>query len=253
MQRFLIILLFPFCCLGQSLKSNIDLLIEQKQFVKAQDTLQTILKKKPDNLEAIELLGDVYSNQEAWDDAIEQYEKLVESNDNVANYHYKYGGAVSMKALSVNKLRAMAYLGDMEESFLKAAELDPNHVETRWALARYYMHVPSILGGSKEKAWQYTDELMKLSPVDGYLSKGHYFEDEGQFDKAELYYEMAVKQGGSFNCYKHLYDLYLVFDNPQKALKTMETYYSTQGDYKALKLIEQVCSEHNLTSKILKD
>ena len=86
MQRFLIVLLFPICCLGQSLKGNVDMLIEQKQFVKAQDTLQTILKSKPNNLEAIELLGDVYSNQEAWDQAIEQYEKLVELKNYVANY-----------------------------------------------------------------------------------------------------------------------------------------------------------------------
>ena len=189
MLRLLIFLLFPLCCLGQSLKATVDTWIEQKAFTKAQDTLQTILKKQPNNLEAVELLGDVYSNQEEWDEAIEQYEKLVEFKAEDANYHYKYGGALSMKALSVNKLRAMTYLGDMEEAFLKAAELDPKHVETRWALARYYMHVPGLFGGSKEKAWKYTDELMKLSPVDGYLAKGHYYEDEEEFDKAELYYK----------------------------------------------------------------
>lgn len=253
MQRLLIILLFPMCCLGQSLKSNVDLLIEQKKFVKAQDTLQTILKIKPNDLEAIELLGDVFSNKKDWDQAIEQYEKLVELNSEVANYQYKYGGALGMKALTVNKLRALSYLGDMEEAFLKAAELDPTHIENLWALIRYYLHVPGILGGSKEKAWKYTDDLMALSPVDGYLAKGHFYEDEEDFEKAELYYEMAVKIGGSFNCYKHLYDLYLVFDNPQKALKTMESFYSSQGDERALQLIKQLCTEYNLTSKSLKD
>ena len=253
MRRLLITLLFPLCCLGQSLKSNVDQFIEKKQFIKAKDTLQTLLKVKPNDLEAIELLGDVYSNQKDWDQAIEQYEKLVELNSNEANYHYKYGGALGMKALSVNKLRALPYLGDMEEAFLKAAELDPTHIENLWALTRYYMHVPAIIGGSKQKAWKYTDELMAISPVDGYLAKGHFYEDDEDFEKAEIYYEKAIQIGGSYNCYKHLYDLYLVFENPQKALKTMENYYSSKGDERALQLIKQVCTEYNLTSSILKN
>ena len=252
MQRFLIVLLLPLCCFGQSLKGNVNLLIEQKQFVKAQDTLQKILKNRPNNLEAIELLGDVYCNQVDWDNAIEQYEKLLELKSDVANYQYKYGGALGMKALSVNKLKAIVYLGDMEDAFLKAADLDPNHIETRWALARFYMHVPGILGGSKDKAWKYTDELMKLSPVDGYLSKGHYYEDEDEFEKAESYYKHAIKIGESFTCYQHLSDLYLKFKKPEQALKAMETYYEKKKDKAALEVIETITKEHGLTSRFLK-
>ena len=252
MQRFLIVLLLPLCCYGQSLKGDVDLLIEQKQFAKAQDTLQKILKYKPKDLEAIELLGDVFSKQIDWDNAIAQYEKLVELKSDVANYQYKYGGALGMKALSVNKLKSIAYLGDMEDAFLKAAELDPNHIETRYALAKYYMHVPSILGGSKEKAWKYTDELMKLSPVDGYLSKGHYYEDEDDFEKAESYYKYAIKIGESFTCYQHLCDLYLKSKKPKKALEVMEEYYSKKRDKEALKVIKKITKEYGLTSQFLK-
>lgn len=237
MRYFVFFLFFHLVGFGQSLKANIDQWLEQKQFTKAEDTLQELMKKQPKNLEVIELLGDVYSNQKDWDKAIAQYEKLTELHGGEANYHYKYGGALSMKALSVSKLRAIGYLDDMEDAFLKAAELDSKHIEARWALARYYLHVPGLFGGDMEKAWQYTDELMSLSPVDGYLSKGHYYEDEEAFDKAESYYKQAILIGGSLTCYQHLIDLYLLSDQKNKALDTLKEAYEK---LKKEELLEQI-------------
>lgn len=240
MQRFLIVLLFPLGCLGQTMKGDVELLMRNKQFSKAEDTLRAILKSKPNDLEALELLGDVYSNQSAWDQAIAHYKKLVELNSEVANYQYKYGGALGMKALSVNKLRAMAYLGAMEAAFLNAAKLDPHHVEARWALLRYHLHVPGILGGSKAKAWEYTNELMKISPVDGYLSKGHFHEDDQDFGKAEFYYKQAIQLGGSLTCYQQLVDLYLVSGQKQKAISLLKAGYSKLGKEELLKQLKEL-------------
>ena len=42
-----------------------------------------------------------------------------------------------------------------------------------------YIQLPGIVGGSETKAIKYSNELLKLSPVDGYLSRGQieeYFE-----------------------------------------------------------------------------
>ena len=35
-----------------------------------------------------------------------------------------------MKALEVNKFKAFGIIGDVKEAFLKAAELDPEHIDT---------------------------------------------------------------------------------------------------------------------------
>jgi len=250
MRYFVIFLFAPLFGFGQSLTANIDRFIVEKEFTKAEDTLQTLLKKHPQNLEAIELLGDVYSNQRDWDRAIIQYEKLTELKTQEANYHYKYGGALSMKALSVNKLRALSYLDDMEDAFLKAATLDSKHVNTRWALVRYYLEVPGIIGGSKEKAWLYTEELNGLSLVDGALSKGYYFETVDDFVQAESYYKKAVEVGNTWICNKHLLDLYLKYNKPRQALRAMEAYYRLSTDDKALKVINKLTKDYGLSSKL---
>ncbi len=53
---------------------------------------------------------------------------------------------MGMKALSVSKLRALTYIGDIRAHFEKAATLDPHHIEVRWALVEYYIQLPGILG-----------------------------------------------------------------------------------------------------------
>ena len=184
--------------------------------------LSVYVAKNPKNNKAIELFGDAYGYQKKWDEAIEQYKLLTLQQPDVANYFYKYGGALSQKAISVNKLRAISYLDDIETAFLQALKLNPNHIESHWALARYYMHVPGLLGGSETKAMQHVEALLKISPVDGYLAKGHYYEDEKEFEKSEIYYRKAIAIGGSQVCYQHLIDLFKLQKQYKKAIVVLD-------------------------------
>ena len=122
-----------------------------------------------------------------------QYEKLTKANPKNANYHYKYGGALGMKALGISKLRALGLIGDFKRSFETAAQLDPSHIDARWALVELYMTLPGIVGGSKSKSLQYANELEKLSKVDGYLSKGYIYEYDNEPELAEHYYLKQLK------------------------------------------------------------
>jgi len=196
-------------------------LFSEKSFDKAQHVVENYLKNNPDDLEAIELLGDAYGHQEKWGDASKQYKKLLSYNQENANYHYKYGGALGMKALE-NKLKAIGFIGDIKSSFLKAAALDKNHVDTRWALVELYIQLPSIFGGSKSKALKYAEELEQLSKVDGYLAKGYVYEYNGDPELAETYYKKGVREGGSLVCFDKLTSLYEKNGVPEKAIKNIE-------------------------------
>ena len=79
--------------------------------------------------------------------------------------------------------------GDVKDAFLKAAELDPNHIDTRWALVELYIQLPGIIGGSKSKSFKYANELEALSKVDGYLAKGYIYEYDNEPENAEKYYK----------------------------------------------------------------
>ena len=126
-----------------------------------------------------------------------------------ANYWYKYGGAMGMKAKSVNKFKALGMIDEIENSFLTAAKLDPKHIDSRWALVMLYIELPGIVGGSESKANKYSDELMNLSKVDGYLSKGYIDEYFNRYDKAEANYIKAHEIGNSKTTFQKLYNLYL--------------------------------------------
>jgi hypothetical protein len=46
--------------------------------------------------------------------------KLKQIKPSEANYSYKYGGALGMKALEVNKFKALGMIGEIKESFEKS-------------------------------------------------------------------------------------------------------------------------------------
>ncbi|MFH4963926.1 tetratricopeptide repeat protein [Gaetbulibacter sp. M235] len=222
MRKFIYLLLFPLLSISQNQLDSIDNLFKHKQFDKAEIKLSVYLIQNPNDLKAIELLGDTYGYQEKWDNAIENYKILVNANPNNANYNYKYGGAMGMKALTVSKITALGMIGDIENSFLKAAKLDPKHINTRWALVEFYMKLPGILGGSKSKALKYAQELENLSKVDGYLAKGYIYEYDDEPELAEKFYKMAINEGGSLWCYDKLTTFYEKQKQPEKALANLE-------------------------------
>lgn len=222
MNKFLLLFLFPMLMFSQTAFDDIDALFQKKQFNKAEKLAVIYSENHPNNLKAIEYLGDAYGHQKKWDDAIIQYEKLVKAKHSNANYHYKHGGALGMKALSVNKLKALGIIGDVKKAFLKAAELDKNHIDTRWALVELYMQLPGIIGGSKSKSLKYANELEALSRVDGYLAKGYIYEYDDEPKLAEKYYKMAIVEGGSLNCFNKLTAFYEKEKQPEKAIKNIE-------------------------------
>lgn len=233
-----IFLLVPYFAISQSTIQTAEDLLKQNNYDKAIVVLENYLKNNSSDLKAIELLGDAYGHQKKWDEAIVSYKKLVDLSPKTANYHYKYGGALGMKALSVSKLKAVGYVGDAKQAFLKAAELDATHIDTRWALVEMYMQLPGIIGGSKKNALKYANELEALSKVDGYLAKGYIYEYDKELEKAELYYKKAVVTGGSVTCYTKLTQFYINQKQTKKALKYLHEGYSIHKNEVFLKQIK---------------
>lgn len=223
MKKYLYLLLFlPVVAWSQTTKDSISQLLGKKQYVQAERMAINYLKSNPKDRDVKELLGDSYGYQKKWDEAISIYKQLVGFNKNHAEYQYKYGGAMGMKALEVNKIEAIGMVSDIREAFLRAASLDPKHTNVRWALVEFYMQLPGILGGSQGKALKYADELYNLSKVDGYLAKGYIYEYDNNALQAEKYYKLAIKEGGSLWCYDKLTSFYEKQNQPQKALSNLE-------------------------------
>ena len=246
MRLLVFFLMFPSVFTGQNAVEQSYKLMASGQYKKVENLLKPYVEESPNDEEGIELLGDVYAHQKEWDKAIEAYKKLIELKPENANYHYKYGGSMGMKALSVNKFRALTMIGDIEDAFLKGAKLDPNHIDIRWALVEYYMQLPGIIGGSMESALEYANELEKLSVVDGYLAKGYIYQCDDDNRNAEYYYRRAVTVGKSITCYIKLSKLYVSWGRPEKAIANYElgNKHNPLNDFQYL--IGEVCAEHKI-------
>ena len=184
----------------------------------AKPIFESILKENPNHLKTLEYLGDIEGVNKSWDKAMVYYEKLKKLNPSNANYYYKYGGCLGMKAKECNKFKALGMINDIKFSFEKAIQLNPNHIEARWALIELYLQLPAIIGGSENKAQKYANELQKISPVDGFLAKGHIAEYFNRYKDAEKQYSNAIAVSGSKTSYKKLADLYKnKMNQPEKA------------------------------------
>ncbi len=217
-----------------------ELMYENMQIKEAKDLFLKHYNANPKDLKAIEYLGDIASHEKNWDEAIEYYGMLVEGDKSNANYHYKFGGALGMKSLSVSKFKALSIIDDVEREFLKAAELDKNHIDARWALVELYVKLPPILGGTLKNALKYAQELEELSQVDGYLSKGFVYDHDGDYNKAEIFYIKAIQTGGSETCYQKLTDFYLKNKQKEKAIAILEEAYKVHQKTDYLLQIEQL-------------
>jgi tetratricopeptide (TPR) repeat protein len=200
-------------------------LYKQEKYDQAKTLFESYLKSNPNHYKTVEFLGDIAGHQKKWDEAIKQYKVLKTQFPKTANYWYKYGGAIGMKAKSVNKFKALGMIDDVENAFLTAAKLDVKHIDSRWALVMLYIELPGIVGGSETKAIKYSNELMELSKVDGYLSKGYIDEYFNRYKKAEANYIQAHEIGNSKTTFQKLYNLYLnKIKDKAKATKLKEQF-----------------------------
>ena len=224
-KSLLLFLLFPLLILGQTNFDKGEKLFKDGKFDQAQPFFENYLKSNPNHLTTIEYLGDIAGQEKSWDKCVGYYKKLKTLNPNEANYYYKFGGALGMKSLEVNKFKALGMIGEVRESFEKAIALNPKHIEARWALIELNLQLPGIVGGSESKAIKYSTELRELSPVDGYLSRGYIEEYFKRYASAEQQYKRAILIGESKVCYQKLADLYKnKMKQPEKANKVWEEY-----------------------------
>ena len=220
---FLFLLLIPMFAISQTDFDKAEKLYLSKSFEQSKVLFQNYLKDNPSSLKTLEYLGDIEGQNKSWDNAIYYYKKLKQLKPSEANYYYKYGGVLGMKAKESNKFKALGLISEVKSSFEKAISLNPKHIEARLALVELYLQLPGIVGGSEKKALLYANEIAQISAVDGYLSKGHIAEYFDRFKEAEVQYKKAVEISKSKNAYRILANLYKnKMGQPEKAKSILE-------------------------------
>lgn len=244
-----LLLFLPFFIWAQSPYAQAVHYFEKENFDRAAPIFEDHLNKNPSDAKTREYLGDIASHKKDWDKAIAHYGLLVKEHPLHADYRFKYGAAMGMKAVSGSRFRAVSYVWDIKRELEMAAQLDPKHIETRWALIEYYLQLPGIFGGSEKKALDHAVELSKISKVDGYLAKGHIAEFSNRYKDAELNYKKAIEVGGSPHTYEKLIKLYEKNKKPLKAIETASKSLKLHNRNRLNYQIGKICAEFKLKPK----
>lgn len=186
---------------------NITFLFAQSNqiisFSESEKSLLGQLKKSPNNLVALEELGDLYVSVGNWSKAAEFYYKAKNEKPKVANYHFKYGGAVGMMAKEGPKHKALKYINLAKASLKKAEMLDPSSWEIQWVLVEFYTQLPYLLGGSEEVAWLHAKKLQRLSAINGHFAKAYLYKADNNFENAKKSSIRGLNLISNLNCVKN--------------------------------------------------
>jgi tetratricopeptide (TPR) repeat protein len=82
----------------------------------------------------------------------QQAKLCIEQHPLVAACHLAAAQNLSMQMLDMGMAKAMRNVGSLKETWIRTLELDPNGFTARVQLAKLYVTVPGMLGGSMAKA-----------------------------------------------------------------------------------------------------
>jgi tetratricopeptide (TPR) repeat protein len=119
-----------------------------------------------------------------WDGAIDRFNKAVALDENDSMYRTWLGRAYIAKLQTVSFFEKGILSGRALEQLQKAVKLDPTNVEARVTLAGYYLNAPSIAGGSKKKAREQAEEIIKYDEVRGNWILAGVLMEEERYDEA---------------------------------------------------------------------
>jgi len=228
---------------GQSAFAKAEQFSNQSNYTAALPIYLDLLQENPKDQKLLRKTGFTYGKLEQFENATKVYKRLLATNEANAEYHFYYGGAMGMWAKNASRFKALGLLDDVKFHLKKAAELDSKHVEVRWALVQLYTELPGIIGGSFSTARDYAGQLLKISPVDGYLATGYIEEYDKEFKDAEVSYKKAIKAGGSVTTYLKLASLYADKMNREEDAKTvLKKGYEVHKDSKLLSELQKLDS-----------
>lgn len=183
----------------------------QQDFTKAADQYESILKHysalEPENTQVYKYLAQLYYSQNRFDRAIEQYQKVLTLEPKNAEVMYLIGSLY----LEIND-RAKAV-----ELFKEAIRIDPEHEGGLNSLGYVYAED----GVNLDEALDLVQRALSISPDNGaYLdSLGWVYYKKGMFPEALEHLLKASEQFEDPLIYEHLGDVYYKLNQNQNAEK----------------------------------
>jgi tetratricopeptide (TPR) repeat protein len=125
--------------------------------------------------------------------AAAMFEKAIEANPKIADYHFHLGAAYGNWAMRANIIKQASLARKTKAAFEKAVQLDPRHFEAHFGLITFYMQAPGIVGGGEDKAFAQAATVKKLDVLAGHRAYARIYVGQQKFDKAREEFVAAVR------------------------------------------------------------
>jgi pimeloyl-ACP methyl ester carboxylesterase/Tfp pilus assembly protein PilF len=156
-----------------------------KQYAEAKAALEQLVGREPKNATAAFYLGRIAFERNNADEAVKWFETAVRLDDKRAVHHHWLAQAYGKKARTGGMMSRASFAGKARDALLKSLELDPDALDARADLARYYNSVPGIVGGSAERAMEQVEFIKHRDALKGWLLAGELLADKRKFAEAE--------------------------------------------------------------------
>ena len=230
------ILLFTIACTTYLFPQKISL-----------DSLIQIHQNKPQDEKILIEIGELYAAEKKWDLAIDSYEKLVDLDPDNPDYLYRLGGTQAAYSEVVSKFRVLSLINTAKRNLIKSASLDVEHIYSRWALVQILTELPQILGGNKENALVYCNEIQNISFIHGLISYHYFYSFQNNQDKITeletdiVNYIISTPSLFEFNYFNFLVGRLLATQNDKTtklSIKYLETYLANYSSADRFNLYE---------------
>lgn len=168
---------------GESLDHGIQS-FESGNFTEAKKSFEGILETNSENHTALYYLGRIDLADEDLDGAIDRLRKAVKLDETNSSYRTWLGRAYIAKLQTVSFFEKGVLAGRALENLQKAVELDPTNIEARISLGGYYLSAPSVAGGSRKKAREQAEEVIKHDTLEGNWMFARIHIKDKEYDRA---------------------------------------------------------------------
>ncbi|MEL4178751.1 tetratricopeptide repeat protein [Roseateles sp. PN1] len=170
--------------------AQLESLQDAGKFLELEQQAQTRLKTNAADAEASAAFSLALSFSDAGDGkrleaGAKQAKLCVEQHPNVAVCHLASAQNLGLQMLSMGMAKAMRNVGTLKETWIRALDLDPSSFTARVQLAKLYLTVPGMMGGSVSKAKELEVAVRNSQPETARIIRVHIAAEDKKWAEME--------------------------------------------------------------------
>ena len=221
-------------CVAQSSNRAVTA-FEQHDFAEARPIFEAMVATNAANLDAKVYLGRIALEEGRLDDGVQLLEQASSSWGTNASAFLWLGRAYGMQARDAGAPTGAGPARRAKAAFEKAISLDPDLIDAREGLVKFYREAPRIIGGGRKPALAEVEQIKKRDLYSGLLIQGDVLMDARKYSDATGVWQEAIeKKPDRLEAWYRLGNLFIETKQFQKAFEAFDKIRSIEAAEKSV-------------------